>query len=219
MAKNCYLDYENGYLVCRVVHTKASCVADTTTRSSSDIAAKQAYRPTNRTPEYGAWRSMKNRCSNKNYSYYHRYGGRGIKVCERWLDSFSNFLEDVGHKPSPEVSLDRINNDADYEPGNCRWATPTQQVMNRTLLRENKTGHHNIFPISIPEGTRRKKKYSVSFMRNRKYIHVGDFETLENAVSARDKWLEKDKSKKIMNTLTRYCYCPNCPEQSHTEEV
>lgn len=80
--------------------------------------------------EYNAWLSMWARCTNPKLSEWHRYGGRGITVCERWKD-FASFLEDMGLKPSPKHSLDRWpNRDGNYEPSNCRWATQQQQMRN-----------------------------------------------------------------------------------------
>lgn len=83
------------------------------------------------TPEYRAWTGMKSRCYNKNRIAYKYYGGRGIKVCDRWKDSFELFLMDMGKKPSDKHSLDRINNDGNYEPSNCRWADSYEQVKNK----------------------------------------------------------------------------------------
>ena len=92
------------------------------------------------TTEYLAWKAMRNRCLNKDYVYYFRYGGRGIKVCDRWIDSFPNFLEDMGKKPSKDLSLDRINNDGDYEPSNCRWASKKEQAQNQGIRVDNTSG-------------------------------------------------------------------------------
>ena len=75
---------------------------------------------------------MKERCRNPKHNRFHRYGGRGIRVCDRWLDSYENFLADMGRKPSPTHSVDRIDNDGHYEPGNCRWATDAEQRANRS---------------------------------------------------------------------------------------
>ncbi len=83
----------------------------------------------NKTKVYYAWTSMKARCFNPKKHNYPRYGGRGITVCDRWLD-FSKFLEDMGEPPTKKHSLDRINNDGNYQPSNCRWATPLEQTRN-----------------------------------------------------------------------------------------
>lgn len=85
-----------------------------------------------KTPEYRAWRAMIDRCTLPSSIGYLHYGGRGISVCDRWRHDFPAFLHDMGLKPSPKHSLDRENNDGNYEPGNCRWATPHQQARNRS---------------------------------------------------------------------------------------
>jgi hypothetical protein len=82
-------------------------------------------------PEYHIWEGIIQRCTNPNFKQYEDYGGRGITVCEEWLNSFETFYRDVGSRPSPELTLDRDDNDKGYEPGNCFWRTRGHQVNNR----------------------------------------------------------------------------------------
>jgi hypothetical protein len=81
--------------------------------------------------EYKIWTDIKTRCYNPKKHNYQNYGGRGIRMCDRWLNSFSNFIEDMGMRPSKSHSIDRINVDGNYEPSNCKWSTNTEQANNR----------------------------------------------------------------------------------------
>ena len=81
-------------------------------------------------PAFNSWRHMKARCSNPNRKDYKYYGGRGITICDRWLRSFANFYADMGRQPKG-LTLDRINNNGNYEPNNCKWSTRAEQARNR----------------------------------------------------------------------------------------
>ena len=98
------------------------------------------------TKTFKSWESMKQRCLNKNSPDYHRYGGRGVSVCDRWVNSFDNFLSDMGLRPDGKT-LDRLDVNGNYTPENCRWATQEEQNQNKrktlkiTAFGETKTVH------------------------------------------------------------------------------
>ena len=154
-------------------------------------------------PLWNTYKSMVDRCYRKTHSSYSRYGGRGIVVCERWvpditkkyqLIGFLNFLDDMGNKPDPTYTLDRINNDGNYEPKNCKWSSRSEQQRNkRSFKQPNNTGSKNKasklteaevaeikFYLNTSKVTQTElaKKYNVSqvcislIKRNKKWAHI-----------------------------------------------
>jgi hypothetical protein len=96
--------------------------------------ARRTHGLTEKVPEYQVWLGMRGRCLNQNIWNYHKYGGRGITICPEWGD-FARFYADMGPRPSPKHSIDRVDNDGPYAKANCRWATATEQVRNRSITR------------------------------------------------------------------------------------
>ena len=124
--------------------------------------------------EYSAWQGMKERCYNTNKKEYKYYGARGIKVCDKWKDDFQAFLADVGKRPSGQHSIDRINNDGNYEPGNVRWATQSEQRLNARSLN-NTSGTKGVY------WNKSKAKWEARLAGR----HLGTFDNYNDAVKAR----------------------------------
>ncbi|MCR8633506.1 AP2 domain-containing protein [Paenibacillus radicis (ex Xue et al. 2023)] len=129
--------------------------------------------------EHTIWRGMITRCTNKNRDDYDRYGGRGIRVCGRWLNSFEAFLEDMGPRPTLRHSIDRIDVNGHYDPNNCQWALPGQQARNTRMRGDNTSGFRGV------SWHKKHKKWTVTIGVNNKLIYIGYFESKEEAVIAR----------------------------------
>ena len=133
---------------------------------------------------YRCWADMKARCNNPNNPFYHRYGGRGITVCNEWNQDFLSFYEwAIKNGYREDLSLDRINNDGNYEPLNCKWSSQHEQSMNKKHL-QSKTGY---------VGVRKKSKtgFVAEVCRHRKYYYVGTYKTPEEASKKRVAFLKE----------------------------
>lgn len=144
--------------------------------------------------EFNSWRAMRERCDNKNYRYYHRYGGRGITYCEEWKN-FANFLNDMGERPDG-CSLDRIDNNKGYSPENCRWATQSQQIKNSTKVTSAK----------LDLSRAKNAKCSISLV----YKRLKNGWNMEEAINTPAKTVWEQNHEKAMQN---HNICPVCGER------
>lgn len=132
---------------------------------------------------------MKGRCNNKEHQDYKDYGGRGIKLCEEWGDLaiFAEWALSNGYEDN--LTIDRIDNDGDYEPNNCRWITMGEQSLNRRPPKTNKSGYPGVF------FDKRINKYSVSAKKNFKQYYLGSFDNLKDAIDIKRGWEKEERGK------------------------
>lgn len=131
-------------------------------------------------PNYGVYWSMLQRCRDPHVRNYHKYGGAGITVCERWtgLHGFDNFNSDMGVRPSLKYSIDRIDNNGNYEPGNCKWSTVLEQAHNRGLWITNISGHAGV------TWDKQRNIWRANIMREGVAKYLGKFKDVEKAAEA-----------------------------------
>lgn len=130
-----------------------------------------------RSPEYQVWCGIIQRCTNPNAPEYFRYGARGITICERWRESFENFLMDMGPRTSSRHTIERSDNDKGYSKDNCRWATQSEQNRNTRIRKDNSTG--------VPGVHRAKGKFFARIKLDSGIKHLGTFSTIEEATEVR----------------------------------
>jgi len=146
------------------------------------IYIKRVYHGLRNSHEYKIWENMKQRCYNRNNTRYSYYGGRGIVICDKWLDSFEVFYKDMGERPEG-MTIDRINNDGNYEPTNCRWATRTEQNINK---KYKSAISRNVYKSPVSP----HRPYTVKISRHYKVYYLGHYKTVKEAIKARDAWKE-----------------------------
>ena len=130
--------------------------------------------------EYKVWEGIKARCENENTPNYNNYGGRGIMVCKEWSESFEKFYADMGKRPNKgRYTIERKDNDGNYESNNCKWATYTEQSRNKRPRTNSLLGINGI------DWIKRLCKYRVRISIDGKSIHIGCFKSLEDAIQAR----------------------------------
>lgn len=155
-------------------------------------AKKRDYRSFTKT--YKTWNSMKSRCLHVSNPEYFRYGGAGITICDRWLESFDNFLEDMGERPEG-LTIDRVDPQGNYEPNNCRWATANEQSYNQGLSKRNTSGVAGVY------WEEKCKKWRVRIQKDNKLLANDYFEDYDTAVEHRLKLEEIHYGRKKQDNI------------------
>lgn len=162
-----------------------------------DKAGRKKTHGMSKSPEYSAWKDIKQRCYNVKNERFNNYGGRGITVCERWISSFLNFYNDIGPRPSKEHSVDRIDNNGNYSPENVRWATRSQQQKNK---RPFKLDHK--LPRGKNHWTNKNKEKAISIaIKNIKNAH-GRLENNPNSKMTKEKAIQMRQMYKNKPNIT-----------------
>jgi hypothetical protein len=146
-------------------------------------------------PEYKNYNAMKQRCMDKNQGSFKNYGGAGIKICQRWIVSFKNFYEDMGPKPGPNYSIERINNKGNYEPSNCKWASRSEQNYNQRKRRFCSSKYRGVGKV------KNRNKWVARVAVRGKMQHVGYFDTELKAAQAYNFYVYKQQLPNKLNML------------------
>lgn len=178
MAKDCKICGKkvHGYGYCNTHYVRFK-------KHNSPFVVKLKRHGKMETPEYTCWRGIKQRCYDKNTKSHKSYGGRGIKMYEPWRNDFMTFynylLNNIGLKPKGKFSIDRIDNDGNYEPGNLRWATDSQQGLNQGLKSNNTSGCKGV------TFHKNRKVWASRITINKERISLGSYKNKEDAIIAR----------------------------------
>ena len=144
---------------------------------STEIVESRIIHGMTGTPEHYAWKAMNSRCSNQYSKDYSNYGARGITVCDEWANNFQSFYDDMGVRPDG-TSIDRIDNDGDYERGNCRWSTPREQSLNQRIPKNNTSGYRGIW----------QSKYRNRWYASASNVYIGCYLSKEEAAWMYDQY-------------------------------
>lgn len=175
-----------GLYLCSCGNMFSASVSDVKSKNTKSCGCLKVTHNMTNHGMYQIWNNMVQRCNNRNVDSYEYYGGRGIKVCDRWLD-INNFIDDMYPTYQKGLSIDRINADGNYEPSNCRWVTQEVQARNKRILQCNNTsGYKGVVRDSICN------KWRSRIMVSKKMINLGRFNTALEAAIAYDEYVIKN---------------------------